>query len=300
MATEAKRDIYSEVTDRIIQAIEAGVPPWKRPWGGASDDGRPDWWPRNAVTGRPYNGINVWLLSMVGGDPRFVTYNQAQKAGGQVRKGEKGIPVTLWKTFPDKEDPKRMIPVLRGFTVFSVSQIDPIDPAKPPRWRTVEAVKRDKAWTSDRVNGAIKAIGCPIGYGGDRAFYAPALDRITLPKIEQFESEESAAATLLHEIVHATGHKSRMDRNLTGRFGDSAYAMEELIAEIGAAYLCAHTGVEGSPLNHASYIDSWLKVLRSDKRAIFTASSAAMAAAEWVSVRAGWSVEEPAEGADEE
>lgn len=299
--TSEKRDVYQEVTDRIVAAIEGGSPPWRRPWRegeGRSGDGRPSWWPRNAVTGRPYSGMNVWLLTMMGGsDPRFATYNQAKKAGGQVRKGEKGIPVILWRFVPDKTDPKKTIPVIRSFTVFNVSQIDSADPCVPVRWKSVETVQENGAdWKKVRVSEAIKAVGVRVEYGGSQAFFSPAHDRVVVPTIDSFDTEDDAAATLLHELVHATGHSSRLNRDLANRFGDAAYAMEELVAEIGAAYLCADTGVAGSVTNHASYVNSWLKVLKNDKRAIFTASKAAATAADWIAERAGWrSAEEDGE-----
>jgi antirestriction protein ArdC len=288
------RDVYQEVTDKIVDALASGSRPWSRPWSGVSTDGRPAWWPRNAATGRCYNGINVWLLLLNSySDPRWVTFNQAKAAGGVVRKGEKGTLVTLWRPYDRVEDGETTKAlVLRHFVVFNIAQIDPIDPANPPAWKTIDPIEVPiNEWRAARVADVARAMaadGCSISYGGDHAFYAPARDAISLPPLDAFASEESAAATLLHEVTHATGAKSRLDREFGARFGDSSYAFEELIAEIGSAYLCAECAVDAPIAAHADYLASWLKVMRADKKAIFTASSQAAKAAEWVATKAGW------------
>ena len=287
MATEAKRDIYSEVTDRIIQAIEAGVPPWKRPWGGASDDGRPDWWPRNAVTGRPYNGINVWLLSMVGGDPRFVTYNQAQKAGGQVRKGEKGTQIVFFKPLEisreqDGETVKDTIPLIRLSTVFNAEQVDGYEEQTTP----VE----DLTQRLSAADAFVQATGADIRHGGGQAFYQPGGDYIAMPKREAFIGTDTSSATeayystLLHELTHWTGHKSRLARlELKNRYGSEGYAFEELVAELGAAFACQSLGITTIPReDHAAYIQSWLKVLQGDNKAVFRAAAEAQKALDFL------------------
>jgi antirestriction protein ArdC len=202
--------------------------------------------------------------------------------------------VTVWKQFQVDEDGKaKNCLVLRHFVVFNVEQIDPIDPATPPNWRQIETRDEIPAaeWAASRVASVAAVMerdGCSIAYSGDRAFYAPSADAINLPPKQNFTDEASAAATLLHEVAHATGSQKRLARSFGSRFGSAEYAFEELIAEIGSAYLCAECAVDAPIANHADYLAAWLDILKADKKAIFTASSQAAKAAEWVAVRAGW------------
>jgi antirestriction protein ArdC len=281
------RDLYQEVTDRIVASLEAGVPPWVKPW-----SGDPDPLPLNASTRRPYRGVNVLLLqleSFARGYPRngWLTFREATELGGHVRKGEHGSTVVFFKMHEVPSDSAaadqaatRRIPMLRAYTVFNVAQVEGLpaeleQPAAPPAWSP-----RDEAET------LLKASGATIRHGGSRAYYSPSEDLIQLPEPGLFEGQGSYYATALHETIHATGHEKRCNRQLGKRFGDDAYAMEELIAEIGSAFLCAHCRIDGR-LQHESYIASWLKALRNDKRAVFTAAAKAQQAADFLGVLGG-------------
>lgn len=289
--SDVHSDIYQTVTNRIITALEAGTPPWVRPWKGETDP-----FPINAETRRVYRGINfvsLQLEAQLCGYTRncWMTYRQAIERGGQVRKGARGVPVVFWKLrkisskaetepWPDSNDVEdRIIPLIRYFTVFNVAQIDglPVELSAPepsiPAWTSEEAAEQ-----------VINNSGADIRYGGFRAFYQPSQDFVQIPLRSAFADASSYYATTLHELVHFTGHPTRLDRQLTTRFGDEAYAMEELIAELGSAFLCAHARVNGQ-LQHASYIGNWLKVLRNDKRAIFIASSKGQQASDFLLAR---------------
>lgn len=286
--TKPRRDTYQDITDGIIRALEAGTPPWRRPWDPAVAAPMA---PMNAASGRRYRGINTLLLGMapqgfMDGDPRWCTYQQAQERGWQVRKGERGTGIVFFKpiqvgsrdeTADDGGDAEtKTIPMVRAYTVFHASQMDGIPEWRPP---TIE----DAPWRApEAVRTVLDASGVPIITGGDRAFYAPSRDTICMPPEAAFRTAEGWAATALHELGHATGHPSRLDRNLAGRFGTKAYAMEELRAEIASAMVCAELGVPSELEQHASYVDSWLEVLRNDKREIFRAAADAQRAADWV------------------
>lgn len=276
------RDLHSEITGRIIAELERGCPPWIRPWsdrGGAVQAGMP----YNAASKREYNGINVPILWVAGADYSgrgWLTYKQALDLGGHVRKGERATTIvyaqqrTATKTGNDGEETTRTFPVLKWFSVFNTDQCEglPSEIAATPETPKVEP---------DRVLDWALRTKADIRHGGDRAFYTTGGDYVSLPVRGAFKSPDDYAATLLHELTHWTGHERRCNRQFGRRFGDSAYAAEELVAEMGAAFLCARLGVVGQ-LQHASYIDSWLKILKADKRAIFTAASAASKAAEFI------------------
>lgn len=283
---KARVDVYAETTNRIVEAIESALEegttlPWRKSWKG---DGT-GILPVSGATGNNYRGINVLLLWAAGyGDTRWYTYKGAQKQGGQVRKGEKSERIVHWRVIEveDKETKKKkQIPIARFFSVFNREQIE---------WEGEE--QDEPAPVVDRradCQGIIEATGIEVRHGGNRAFYNPSADHVRLPNLESFDSEDSYWSVAWHEIVHATGHNDRLGRDLSGRFGDESYAAEELIAELGAAFLCANLGIEqdGEPRpDHAAYLQSWLKVLKNDKRAIFTAAKAAEKAAEWVLDRA--------------
>lgn len=273
-----KTDAYQEITDRIIEALETGAAPWLKRWSDrpAATLGLP----HNASSMTSYNGVNVLLL-WIEADKRgynadgWMTYKQAQAKGAQVRKGEKGTRICFFKPLnvTDKDTgEEKKVPMLRTFTVFNIEQIDGLEYEAP------DAANTD---ISDILELA-QAIGASVQHGGNKAFFMPSRDMIQMPTIEQFHGEHHYHATLAHELTHWTGHKSRLNRDLTGRFGDESYAMEELVAELGAAFICAQYGIDNEDLRHAGYIESWLKVLKNDKRAVFTASSKARQAVEWV------------------
>lgn len=280
-------DLYQTVTDRIVAALEQGAPPWVRPWSTI-----PEAIPMNAQSRRPYRGINFALLSLEASAHgysvnRWLTYRKALELGGQVRRGERGTTVVFWQlrrvgvtaeTFPDDGDTPsladKVYPLLRAYTVFNVAQVDGL----PASYLACTAV----VWEPEaKAEELLLMSGAEIRHGGAKAFYRPSTDEIQLPPRAAFAGASGYYNVALHELTHWTGHDSRCNRQLVGRFGDAAYAAEELIAEMGAAYLCARCGLDGE-LRHAGYVASWLKVLRSDKRAIFTAAAQAQRAADYV------------------
>lgn len=276
-------DLYQTVTDRIIAALEDGTPPWIRPWAGFDFDPTS----ANATTQRAYRGINVLLLnmhSMLRGYERnrWMTFQQALSVGACVRKGERGTPVVFFKMHevaaagverrPTEE--RKVIPLLRSFTVFNVDQVDGLPTALAP------AAQPDPVWNPiDAAEQVISASGAQVRHGGSRAFYASAEDLIQMPARSAFNSASDYYATALHELTHWTGHADRCNRPLGKRHGIDAYAFEELVAEMGAAFLTSHWRLPGR-LQHDSYIASWLAALRNDKRLIFTAASQAQRAAD--------------------
>lgn len=284
-----KTDLYQRVTDQIIAKLETGVRPWVRPWKASHAEGR--FTRPLRVTGEPYQGINVLMLWGAATDrgytaPTWMTYRQASELGAQVRKGETASLVVyaskLTRTGENAdtgEDETRQIPFLKSYMVFNVEQIDGlperfIAPALP-RLPTVERI--------DRAERFIAAMGAAIRHGGDKACYRPGLDIVQMPPIEAFRDAESYYSTLTHELTHWTGHPARLDRSFGKRFADKAYAAEELVAEMGAAFLCADLDLSPEPRDdHADYLGHWLGILKADKRAIFTAASHAQRAADYL------------------
>jgi len=267
--------IYQSITDKIIKELETGAAPWVKPW---SADNTAD---RNIVTGNAYRGINRLILGLSGmqyGSSLWASYDQWQSIGGQVRKGEKATqgvffkPQVVKKGANGSEDSVYML--LKPFWVFNANQVDGITITKPDA-----PVKPFNA--IEAVDNAIKATGANITHGGDMACYSPTLDMIKMPHRASFDNESSYYATLLHEMTHWSGHAKRCDRKMTGRYGSPDYAFEELVAEIGAAYLCGDFKIAGE-LRHAGYIESWLKCLRADNKAIFRASALAQKAVELI------------------
>ncbi|QGJ79346.1 ArdC family protein [Sinorhizobium meliloti] len=278
------KDTYQRITDTIIEQLEAGTKPWIRPWRGNS---RGSLVPRRA-TGETYRGINVlmlWLASELAGyeENTWMTYRQAQDLGGQVRKGEKGSLVVKYGTFTPKEredDDERAIPYLKGYTVFNIEQIENL----PDRfYRPAEELPAMPVPHLETVETFVRNTGASITYGGTTACYRPAPDDIHMPDRARFVDEIHLYSTLLHEMSHWSGAKHRLDRDLSGRFGSESYAIEELVAELSASFLCADLGVAHDPRdNTATYLESWLKVLKNDKRAIITAAAKAQAAADYL------------------
>ncbi|WP_394213503.1 ArdC family protein [Enterovibrio calviensis] len=267
-----KTDFYQQITNQIITALENGVKPWVCPWERSRFNGLP----YSLQSQKTYSGINVLLLWGAAAEhgyssPAWLTYKQAKSLGGQVRKGEKGTQIVFYKTLEKETDngDKEKIPMLRTFTVFNLDQIDDI--ASP------EATEKHGGGgfdALDYVEGFVASTGAIVNERGDRAFFSPSQDQITMPDRERFNQANDYYATLLHELAHWTGHKSRLDRKGGKRFGDSDYAFEELVAELGAAFMCADLGISGD-VQHESYIASWLDRLKDDKRFIFKAASAA-------------------------
>lgn len=290
MEQDASRtDIYTRITTQIITSLEAGVKPWTQPWQSA----------QGAVSrplrhnGVPYAGINVltlWCSSMERGfsAPMWMTFKQALELGAAVRKGEKGSPVvfasTMTKTEGDAasgEEQDRTIPFLKSYTVFNIEQIEGL----PDHYYAKSEIIPNPDERIAECEAFFNATGAIIVHGGDRAYYAPGPDRIQMPEFQTFRDTQSYYATLAHESTHWTAPKSRLDRSFDQkRWGDEGYAREELVAELGAAFLCADLGIAlEDRADHAAYIGSWLKVLKNDKRAIFSAAAHAQRAVEFLS-----------------
>jgi antirestriction protein ArdC len=279
---KAKKCIYSEVSNKIIAAMEKGNIPWLKPWAAHGSKACNILMPHNALTGKQYNGINLMLLWSENGDyptQQYVTYKQAQELGGNVRRGESGCMIVYWN-FYDKKNEKtgemEQIPFLKSFTVFNVAQCENLNSDKFAAIQTGEQVNLSGALALAHANGA------KVLHGGNTAAFAPSKDVIMMPNVDQFKNENAYNAVLAHELTHWTGHKSRLDRDMSGRFGNAAYAFEELIAEMGAAFVCANLGYELNTLQHASYLQSWIKVLKEDNKAIFTACTKAKLACEFL------------------
>jgi antirestriction protein ArdC len=272
-------DVYARVTAKIVADLEAGTAPWHRPWSAGHTEGRIVRPIRH--DGTPYRGINtimLWAEAQAKGYARsqWMTFQQAKTLGGSVRKGEHGTLVVFASSFVKTEtndageDNDRTIPFLKGYTVFNVEQCDGLPPrfGDAPVAPSVPIGERIAA-----VEAFVEATGADVRHGGGRAYYATHQDFIQMPAFEIFEDPESYAATKLHELVHWSGHESREARVFGKRWGDEFYAGEELVAEVGAALLCADLGVAAEPrADHASYLASWLKVLKADSRAIFGAA----------------------------
>jgi antirestriction protein ArdC len=279
-------DLYDDVTRKILAALDAGVLPWTCPW---DRDGEISL-PINAHTGAHYQGINVPILWMAQqergfGSAHWMTYRQASEKGGQVRQGEKGTRICFYKLLErDRggvdadtgENRIDQVPLLRSFTVFNLDQIDGIELPVAE----VSAAGFDPIVLAEDV---MQASGVPVHHGGTRAYYAPGADAITLPDRARFGCAADYYATALHELTHATQHERRCDRK---RYAHEsrlvAYAFEELVAEMGSAFLMAALRISGDVQDHAGYIDAWMSLLRQDKRAIFKAAAQAQKAANWV------------------
>ncbi len=280
-------DPYARITGRILEQLEQGVRPWTKPWSVDQLEGRVTR-PLRA-TGEPYHGINVlllWMGAVAAGhaSSTWMTYRQAQALGAQVRKGERGCPVVYFGTVtrgddgedrPERggDDEAREVRFLKTYTVFNLGQIDGL----PDRF-TPEAVPSPALPAPERIAHAeafFAATGLDVRHGGAQAYYSATEDRIQLPPLEAFHDAESYYATLAHEAVHATRHPSRLDRDFgRQKFGDAGYAREELVAELGSAFLAADLGLDLEPReDHAAYLASWIKVLQEDKRAIVSAAA---------------------------
>lgn len=279
----AKVDLYQLVTDRVVAELEKGVAPWVRPWRVLGDAGG---LPHNGYTKRPYRGVNVWVLAMSAAsqgydDPRWFTFRQASLLGAHIKKGEKSTLVAFWRDLTVKEeDPvtgvrsEKNIPMLRAYPVFNAAQCEGV-----PTIPTLPAVTAEVRYSD--IRRLLESTSAAVHHGGDMAFYSPTNDRIQIPHLAAFVSEELYWSTMLHELTHWTGHSSRLDRDVRHRFGSLGYAAEELVAELGSAYLCAALGVAGD-LRHPEYLANWLTAFKGDKRALFRASSLAQRAADLV------------------
>lgn len=290
-ANKPPRDVYQDVTNRIIAALESDTARTSWPW--HTTNGQPLALPKNAKTGNEYNGLNVVMMWAVAHERgyktgKWATMKQWNDLGFQVRKGEKSTPIVFWKQFevePDENDPtdKGLRMFARYSNGFNADQVEGYEPAgtTTPDLGPIERIASCEAF--------IAKTGADIRHGGDRAFYDRAADYIHMPAERLWRDNETGTRTqnyysvLMHELTHWTGAKKRLERAKGKKFGDREYAIEELIAELGAAFLCAKLGIENEPrLDHAQYIGGWLKALKSDKRFIFTAASAATKAVKYL------------------
>jgi antirestriction protein ArdC len=279
-----KRDLYTEVSARIVAEMEAGAVPWIKPWSATPGANTPC----NALTNRPYSGCNVVLLWMAQATgyrtPRFLTFKQALELGGNVRKGERGTKVYFVKQLQvrdqgtDDDSATRVVPMMREYTVFNVDQCENLPPriTSPGEFKPRNADQRDAT-----IDEFLTSSGATVREGFGEAYYRPSDDVISLPRFEAFKNAAHFYSTAFHELGHWTGHKSRLARDLRQRFGDRAYAAEELIAELCSAFLCAEFSIDGD-LRHAGYIQNWIGLLKADSRAFFTACSKAQAAADYL------------------
>lgn len=296
-------DLYQSVTDKIIAALESGVTPWKCPWHSPNPN-TANYLPHNALTHRFYNGVNILLLWLAAKEhgyqsQRWLTFRQAREAGGNVRKGEKANLAIFFKPYhvvrknsiggsvlnEQGEPVMEERVVIKYMPLFNAEQCEnlslPGNAEDPASFTSTVSFNEIPA-----IMDLISALGIRLYHlPQNRAFYRPATDSITLPMREQFDSESNYWATLLHELTHATGHRQRLARDgivrKSGRFGDPTYAFEELVAEIGSAFLSAKFNIHGE-IQHASYINGWLKVLKEDKHAIFRACRQAREAGDFL------------------
>ncbi len=290
--TNPQADVYTRVTDKIVADLEQGVRPWAKPWKAGNAPARITLPVRH--NGVPYRGVNILLLwgeMLANGyaSNKWMTFRQAQELGANVRKGEHGALVvfanriTTTGTDGSGEEAEREIAFMKGYAVFNVDQIDNL----PQTCRTEPESEHLPTAEPMQLIKAAEAFfartGATIRHGGNKAYYSPASDVVQLPVPEAFENAESYAAIKAHELTHWTSHRTRLDRQLGKRFGDDAYAAEELIAEMGAAFLCAKLDITPDVReDHASYLAHWLKVLRGDSRAIFTAAGKAQQACDYL------------------
>ena len=291
-STAPRQDIYTTITDRILAALEAGRVPWQKPWDARQGS------PRNLISGKAYRGVNLLLLANEGATPFWLTYRQASQLGGYVKKGERGELVVFWKfmakasaseegeTEADESPRSSQYALAKAYTVFNARQCE-----LPEEWTAKAEIQEPEQTAAQKITACDEIITTmqhrpALEHGGGRAFYRQSVDRVTMPKPETFINPEHYYSTLFHELTHATGHPSRLDRpTLTDahRFGDTNYSKEELVAEMGAAFLCGVSGID----NHtgdssAAYIQGWLSVLKDDKRLLIQAASQAQRAADLI------------------
>lgn len=288
MPKKPRRDIYQEITDRIIELLDKGTVPWKQPIRRGLGDG----WPKNLASNKPYRGLNVFLLAtsaMAGGysSDYWVTFKQARDKGGNVKKGEKSSLVIFWKqaNVEDRETGKdKLVPILRHYNVFNADQCEGIEPPDSDH----DLPPPEPVETIDAAEALVKGFkGRPvIEHGRGVPRYMPSADKIIIPEPDQFDQSESYYSTLFHELTHATGHSSRLDRQLDTRiapFGSPDYSKEELVAEMGAAFLNAHAGITPQTIEQsAAYINGWRKKIKGDKKLVVQAGGKAQRAVDHI------------------
>jgi antirestriction protein ArdC len=276
-----KFDIYEAVTQKIIEKLEEGVVPWQMPWKTTCG------MPRNLITKRPYHGINFWmLLCMKFDSPFYLTFEQVKQLGGSVKSGSKSTMVVFWKLLEseDKDGEVKRTPFLRYYRVFNLTQTEGIDPSKIP---SSEGYDHE----FNPINGAEALVynwkDCPkIELDHDSAYYSPVTDTVCIPNPRNFFKDEHYYSTLFHELVHSTGHRSRLARHekiTDHKFGSKDYSQEELVAEMGAAYLCGITDLEPITIeNNAAYIKSWIRKFKDDPKVLVMAAAQAQKAVDYI------------------
>lgn len=289
-STRPRRDVEAEITAKVIEALEGGTVPWTKPWTAAWGEV-----PTSVATGRPYRGINallLWMESTARGyaSPYWLTFKQAKERGGSVRKGEHGTTVVFWKRIEvedkDAVEPgtKKSVFLLRHYTVFNLEQTENV--SLPPRFDPPETDETEPIVAPDAIAEIIAEYvdgpSIDLDSHGDSAHYDRLVDRVTIPEIERFSSPSRYAATVLHELVHSTGHESRLNRfernGEPQHFGSERYAREELVAEMGSAMLAGISGLEVEVEQSAAYIENWLGALRNDQTLIVSAAQQAQKA----------------------
>jgi antirestriction protein ArdC len=273
-------NVYETVTERIISALDAGIVPWRKEWKTNSNSALPI----NYQTKKPYRGINVFtLLCSEFSSNAWLTYKQANAMGLQVRKGSKGAPIVFWKFDRKKDELTGDIEVsafARQYTVFNLDQIDGLPAELPaPDAPVFEPIVEAEGI----VNKYLTGTGPALAHGGNRAYYLPSADKVQMPVRESFVSPDAYYSTLFHELTHSTGNASRLkrfDEESAHLFGSESYSKEELIAEFGAAFLCAESGIVNDSVsaNHAAYIQGWLRALKNDKSLAIQAAQRAQKA----------------------
>lgn len=287
----SKRDVYDVITARILELLDQGIVPWRKPWRG----GRAGM-PKNLVSGKTYRGVNVFLLhcaSVADGfdSPYWLTFRQAKARDGSVRKGEHGMPVVFWNWVEREkrdattgETTTEEIPFLRYYTVFNVEQCEGVEYPKADGQVPTLDFEPIAACEAAVYGFTDKPVIEHDGHG--RAFYRPSDDTVHLPDRGRFDSEHAYYATLFHELTHSTGHESRLNRRPSAEerhFGSLDYGKEELVAEMGAAFLCGHCGIDGQTIEQsAAYVDGWRRVIRQDKKLVVHAAAQAQKAADYI------------------
>lgn len=285
----SRDNLYRDITDKIMAELERGIVPWVQPWTSGSQL-CPLGLPVNGLTRRSYSGINILLLWLALGErgfasPYWVTFKQCIAMGGVVRKGEKGAHVYFADKFvPQKEkvraeeagDEPNAIAFLKRYTVFNADQCDGL-----PKGLIAQPVARPEWQIVPEAEALIAATGADFRIGGDQAFYVPAQDFIRIPQPSDFTDTINWYRTAFHELGHWTGHKTRLDRNLTTKFGTQDYAREELVAEMATAFVCASLGIVPT-VRHADYVGNWLQILKEDAKAIVRAASLASKASDFI------------------
>jgi antirestriction protein ArdC len=282
-----KNDAFQVITDRIVGLLEKGIVPWQKPWQGG------EMMPRNLVSKKGYRGANVFLLhAMSFNSPFWLTFNQARELGGCVKKGERACPVVFWKWLeadaPGEPTGTKNVPFLRYYSVFNVAQCEGIPPDKIPDLKGSERAHSPIVEAERIVADMPKKP--EIRHGGGRACYSPSFDRVEMPQPETFRSGQDYYSVLFHELTHSTGHQSRLSRKGVASsegewsaFGSTPYAREELVAEMGAAFLAGHAGiVERTIENSAAYVQSWLQRLKDDSKLVVQAAAQAQKAADFI------------------